>query len=261
MGDVLVDVEPILDEYSCEKKGYDSRGSVDGLTVNKYAVAKKEFTYERCRHQMAQNTSSTEKSHFTTFFQAYIVYQTEVGRLFERDDDKTKNENAKRLQGKTHQQALPRSMNHREPQRNQLNNWRMTVVLSGKSRFLMRSRSQTLLLAAFKKRNATSEIGTTGRGDRNIRVYEFQVVEFAPCRHSTNNTQFRAVSVTGSHVWLTKQRSGRHISIINRSYANFSGDGLDDGKAGGFVGDSSIVDLMGYRIVETKLLWRKLILL
>lgn len=43
---------------------------------------------------MAQNTSSTEKSHFTTFFQAYIVYQTEVWRLFERDDDKTKNENA-----------------------------------------------------------------------------------------------------------------------------------------------------------------------
>ncbi|QSS55323.1 hypothetical protein I7I53_03178 [Histoplasma capsulatum var. duboisii H88] len=109
-------------------------------------------------------------------------------------------------------------MNHRKPQRNQLNNWRMTVVLSGKSRFLMRSGSQTLLVAAFKKRNATSEIGTTGRGDRNIRVYEFQVVEFAPCRNSTNNMQFRAVSVTGSHVWLTRQRSGRHISIINPSY-------------------------------------------
>lgn len=38
MGDVLVDVEPILDEYSCEKKGYDSRGSVDGLTVNKVTL-------------------------------------------------------------------------------------------------------------------------------------------------------------------------------------------------------------------------------
>ncbi|KAL7358372.1 hypothetical protein ACKS0A_02359 [Histoplasma ohiense] len=52
-------------------------------------------------------------------------------------------------------------MNHRELQRNQLNDWRMTVVLSGKSRMRSGSKPSSLLLL----KNAMQRLRLAQRGE------------------------------------------------------------------------------------------------